>query len=339
MIQPVILCGGAGTRLWPVSRPERPKPFLPLVGEGTLFEQALGRVADTTRFAAPLVVAGEAHAGLIATQAGRHRLIVEPSARNTAPAIALAAHSVTPDTVLLVCPSDHHIADEEAFLAGVEKAAALVREGWLVCFGVEPDRPETGYGYIERGAAEGAGHRIARFVEKPDEATARGYLASGNFAWNAGIFVFRAGDFLEELACHRAEMAGHVAAAMESGEQQGARLYPDAETFAAIKSESIDYAVMENTGRGAVVSAAMGWSDIGNWDALMAAQDADAQGNVAGAKHDLVDCSGVMVRSDGPRVSVLGLEDVVVVVDGDEVLVTHRTSAQKVATLKGARGE
>ena len=339
MIQPVILCGGAGTRLWPLSRPERPKPFLPLVGAGTLFEQALGRVADPTRFAQPLVVAGEAHADFVAAQAAMHRLIVEPVARNTAPAIALAAHSVAPDTVLLVCPSDHYIADEAAFLDGVNKAAALAREGWLVCFGVEPDRPETGYGYIERGSAQGTGHRIARFVEKPDEATARGYLASGKFAWNAGIFAFRAGDFLEQLAQHRPEMAGHVAVAMDRGEQAGARLYPDAEAFAAITAESIDYAVMENTERGAVVSAAMGWSDIGNWDALMAAQDADAQGNVAEAKHDLVDCTGVMVRSDGPRVSVLGLEDVVVVVDGDEVLVTRRSSAQKVATLKGARGE
>lgn len=338
-IHPVILCGGSGTRLWPRSRKHRPKPFLPLLGERTLFQQSLDRAADTVRFAPPTIVAGSAHCGAIEEQAeGRDgaRLIVEPAGKNTAPAIALAAHALPSDAVMLVCPSDHFIADIDAFRAGVEEAAALASQGYMVAFGIEPTGPETGYGYIRKGKPLALGHEVAQFVEKPDRATAERFLAEGDYVWNGGIFAFRAGAFLAELETHRPEMAAQVARAWQDGQRDGWQVHPAAEAFGEIASESVDYAVMENTGRAAVVSADMGWSDIGNWDALMAARPADGAGNHAIGRVDLADCRNVMVETDGPRVSVVGLEDVIVIVDGDEVLVTSRAGAQAVGKLPGA---
>lgn len=338
-VHPVILCGGSGTRLWPRSRKARPKPFLPLLGERTLFQQSLDRASDPVRFAPPTIVAGSAHCGLIEEQAGGRdgtRLIVEPVARNTAPAIALAAHALPGDAVMLVCPSDHHIADTAAFLAGVQQAAALAAEDYMVAFGIEPTAPETGYGYIRKGARLGEGHRVAQFVEKPDRVAAEAFLATGQYVWNGGIFAFRAGAFLAELGAYRPEMAALVAQAWQDARQSGWQVHPAAAPFTAIAGESVDYAVMENTGRAAVVAADMGWSDIGSWDALMAARRGDASGNRVIGAVDLADCRNVMVETDGRRVSVVGLEDVIVVVDGDEVLVTSRTGAQQVGKLPGA---
>lgn len=334
LVQPVILCGGSGTRLWPVSTPEKPKPFLKLLGGRTLFQQALDRVADTSRFAAPLVVSGTAHEKWIAEQSSGHLLIVEPAARNTAPAIALAAARLEPDTLMLVCPSDHFIADTSAFLEAVDAAAALATEGYLVSIGIAPERPETGYGYIERGELLAGGHRTTRFVEKPDAETASNYLASGAFVWNAGIFVFRAGHLLGELVEFRPEMVASVKTSTAKGRDANGAFHPDAGAFADIAAESIDYALMENTANAAVVTADMGWSDIGSWASLM-----DARGETVEAKADLVDCARVMVRSDGPRVSAVGLEDVIIVVEGDEVLVVARDKAQGVASLAGAKGK
>lgn len=338
-IHPVILCGGSGTRLWPRSRKDRPKPFLRLLGERTLFEQSLYRASDAARFAPPIIVAGSAHCELIAEQAGvteGARLIVEPAAKNTAPAIALAAHSLPADAVMLVCPSDHYISDEAAFLAGVDEAAALAAEDYMVAFGIEPTGPETGYGYIRKGAPLAPGHEVAQFVEKPDRATAERFLAEGGYVWNGGIFAFRAGAFLAELATHRPAMAAQVSEAWSEARHKGWQIHPAAEPFAAIAGESVDYAVMENTGRAAVVSAEMGWSDIGNWDALMAARPSDGEGNHVSGRVDLTDCRNVMVETDGARVSVVGLEDVIVVVNGGEVLVTSRAGAQQVGKLPGA---
>lgn len=341
VIHPVILCGGSGTRLWPRSRPARPKPFLGLLGARTLFERSLDRVSDTARFAQPIVVAGKAHVAAIVEQTAMvegARLLVEPEARNTAPAIALAAHSLAPEDIMLVCPSDHHIADQTAFLAGVERAARLARKDWLVAFGIAPTEPATGYGYIRLGEAVDGGHRVDRFVEKPDLATARAFLAAGDHVWNGGIFCMRAGSYLEELARHRPAMAASVHEAMAGAEIAGSQCHPQARSFAAITGESIDYAVMENTDRAAVVSADMGWSDIGSWDAVLATRSRDADGNSITGRADLIDCRNVLVESDGPRVSAIGLEDVVVVVDGDEVLVTTRAGAQAVGKLPGANG-
>ncbi|KPF63287.1 mannose-1-phosphate guanylyltransferase [Porphyrobacter sp. AAP60] len=341
-IYPVILCGGSGTRLWPLSRKSLPKPFLPLVSAETLFEQAVRRGAEDDRFAAPMVVAGAAHGDLIMAQLGDApgaRLVVEPAARNTAPAIALAAALLPEEAVMLVCPSDHHIADSAVFRAAAMAAAELARQDYLVAFGIAPERPETGYGYLERGEPLAGGFAIARFVEKPDLARAQEYLASGRFCWNGGIFAFRAGHLLDELAAHRPDMARLVKKAVDEGCEEGARFYPAAEPFAAIAGDSIDYAVMENTTRAAMVPASMGWSDIGNWAALSdaLAGTADAQGNVGrGGPVDLNRCRGVLALTDGPRISAVGLEDVCIIVCGNEVLVTTRDGAQAVGKLPGA---
>lgn len=341
-VHPVILCGGSGTRLWPRSRKHRPKPFLPLLGERTLFQQSIDRASDPARYAAPTIVAGSAHCTLIEeqiTKAAGSKLIVEPEAKNTAPAIALAAHSLPADSIMLVCPSDHHIADVEAFHSGVEKAAALAEKDYMVAFGIEPTRAETGYGYIRKGEQLGVGYEVAHFVEKPDLPTAERFLYEGGYVWNGGIFAFRAGAFLAELKAQRPEMAELVAQAWADRCEEGWRIQPGAAAFSKITGESIDYAVMENTARAAVVSADIGWSDIGNWDALMAARSCDDDGNRVKGRVDLADCRNVMVETDSLRVSVVGLDGVIVVVDGEEVLVTSRAGAQAVGKLPGAAGQ
>lgn len=341
-ITPVILCGGGGTRLWPRSRLLRPKPFLPLLGDDTLFEATLRRCMDRELFDPPIVVAGEAHRELVEAQAAfaaDARLIVEPMGRNTAAAIASAALCLPQDAVMLVCPSDHYIADCEAFLRAVKAAASLARDGWLVTFGIEPTGPETGFGYIKRGEPVGQGYRVERFVEKPDRATAEAFLADGSYSWNGGLFVFGAGFFLKELQIHRPTLANAVSRAVTLGHEEGRRFYPDKAAFAAIESESVDYAVMENTEAAAMVPVAMGWSDIGNWQALHEARARDEAGNCVNGDVELVDCRNVMVDSDGPRVSVIGLEDVIVVVDGGDVLVTTASGAQKVGKLRGAASQ
>ena len=339
-IVPVILCGGSGTRLWPRSRATMPKPFLPLVGEATLFEATLARCMAGDDFAEPVVVTGTAHLAHVEAQASAGaQVIVEPSARNTAAAIALAALRLPADAVMLVCPSDHHIGDPVAFAASARAAAGLAREGWLVAFGIAAQSPETGFGYVRQGEALGEGFAVAQFVEKPDLATATRFLADGGYHWNGGIFAFTAGRFLEELEAHRPAIAAAARKAVAQGREDGQRFHPDAAAFAAIDSESVDYAVMENTRRAAMVRADMAWSDIGNWQALHAALDRDEVGNAVKGNAELVDCRNVMVSTDGPRVSVIGLSDVIVVVDGNEVLVTTAAGAQKVGKLSGAQNQ
>jgi mannose-1-phosphate guanylyltransferase/mannose-6-phosphate isomerase len=333
------LCGGSGTRLWPRSRKPKPKPFLPLIGERTMFEATLGRCDDGEQFAAPVIVTGAAHLEHVAGQSltvPGVQVIVEPEAKNTAAAIALAAARLPEDAVMLVCPSDHHIADVPAFRAAAAAAARLAQQDWLVAFGITATAPETGYGYIKRGEPLEGGYRVERFVEKPDLAAARGFLADGGYSWNGGIFAFRAGQFLAELARHRPNLAAAAVRSVSGGSGDGNRFHPDAAAFAAVEPESVDYAVMEETDRAAMVPASMGWSDIGNWAALRDATDRDDDGNSVRGRAELVDCSGVFIDSDGPRVSVIGLEDVAIVVDGDEVLVTTMRGAQKVGKLEGA---
>jgi mannose-1-phosphate guanylyltransferase/mannose-6-phosphate isomerase len=342
VIYPVVLCGGSGTRLWPRSRKHMPKPFLPLVEDRTLFEATLGRCAGGDRFAPPLVVTGAAHLAHVEAQAAAFpgaQVIVEPEAKNTAAAIALAAERLPADAIMLVCPSDHHIADAEAFREAACAAAALAAQDWLVAFGIAPTAPETGYGYIRRGEPLDGGFKVDRFVEKPDRETAERFLADGNYSWNGGIFVYRAGAFLEELRRHRPALAEAVHQAVVNGQEAGAEFHPDPGAFAGIEGESVDYAVMENTARAAVVPVSMGWSDIGSWHALRDARAADEAGNRTRGRVELVDCRNVLAETDGPRISVIGLEDVAVVVDGDEVLVTTMAGAQKVGKLSGAANQ
>ena len=339
-IIPVILCGGSGTRLWPRSRAAKPKPFLPLVGETTLFEATAARCPPDAGFGPPVVVTGAAHLAHVEAQLGASSgaaIIVEPAAKNTAAAIALAACRLPDDAVMLVCPSDHYIADTPAFIAAAQAAAALAQEGWLVSFGIEAKAPETGFGYLRRGEAIGdRGYRVAKFVEKPDLERARAFLADGGYAWNGGIFAFRVGDFMAELETNRPDIARAVRASVEGGRTDGSRFHPDAAAFAAIEGESVDYAVMENTDRAAMVPADMGWSDIGNWQALHAALTCDEAGNCVRGDAELVDCRNVLVDSDGPRVSVIGLSDVIVVVDGNDILIASADGVQKVGKLSGA---
>lgn len=341
MITPVILCGGSGTRLWPRSRAAKPKPFLPLVGNHTLFEAALNRAADRGIFGSPLIVTGRAHLDHVESQLGAAQdagVLVEPSARNTAAAIALAALRLQPEDVMLVCPSDHHIGDAAAFVTAAVAAGALAQDGWLVAFGITATAPETGFGYVKRGEAiEGSGgFKIARFVEKPDLARAMEFLAEGSYSWNGGIFAFRAGDYLRELETHRPDIAAAVRAAVAAGHVEGRRFHPDAALFAAVPSDSIDYAVMEKTDRAAVVPASMAWSDIGNWHALWEARETDEDGNCVIGEAELVGCRNVLVESDSARVSVIGMENVIVVVDGGDVMVTSVGGVQQVGKLQGA---
>jgi len=339
VIHPVVLCGGSGTRLWPRSRKQKPKPFLPLVGEQTLFEATLGRCANDSRFADPVIVTGAAHLDHVREQTRAFpgaAVIVEPEAKNTAAAIGLAAARLPEDAIMLVCPSDHHIADPGAFREAACAAASLAEQDWLVTFGITPTAPETGYGYILGGEPIEGGFAVQKFVEKPDLATAQAFLANGNYSWNGGIFAFRAGAFLAELAEHRPQLAEAVREAVAKGRAEGACFHPDPVAFSRIEAESVDYAVMEATTRAAMVPAAMGWSDIGNWQALRDAREADEDGNRTRGDVELIDCRNVLAETDGPRISVIGLEDIAIVVDGDEVLVTSMAGAQKVGKLSGA---
>ncbi len=339
-IIPVILCGGSGTRLWPRSRAIKPKPFLPLVSDTTLFQATLSRCPANSGFAPPVVVTGKEHLEHVEAQLGKSEgasIIIEPCARNTAAAIALAALRLPQEAVMLVCPSDHHIGNQEHFAQAACAAAELAQQGWLVSLGIEPTAPETGFGYLKRGKPIGElGYQTAEFVEKPNLERARAFLADGSYAWNGGIFAFRVGDFLGEFEAHRPSSFESVRKAVENGHQDGWRFHPEPGAFASVQNESVDYAIMENTNRAAMVPADMSWSDIGNWLALHAARERDKLGNSIRGDVELVDCRNILVDSDGPRVSVIGLEDVYIVVDGNDIMITTAAGVQKVGKLSGA---
>ncbi len=338
-IVPVILSGGSGTRLWPMSRPERPKQLLALTAGETMLQLTAQRTAGE-RFAAPIVVANARHAAEVEAQLGdvaarAQALILEPMARNTAPAIALAALAAgAGEAALLVMPSDHVIGDIDAFHRAVEAALPLVGDGWLVTFGITPDSAETGYGYIQIGDALAPGvHRVARFVEKPPRDRAEAMVAAGNHAWNGGIFLFRADIFLGALAAHAPEILHAAQTAMTRARREGTRIHPDRDAFAAAPDESVDYAVMEKAERVAVVPVSMGWSDLGSWDALHAISDTDAAGNAHGGEVTAVDTQRCLVRSDGIHVALVGVEDLIVVASGNDVLIVPRGRSQEVKKL------
>jgi mannose-1-phosphate guanylyltransferase len=340
LIVPVILSGGSGTRLWPMSVADRPKQFLALTGDRTMFELTLDRVADPERFAAPLIVANARHADLIGVQLANAgvsgaTLLLEPCARNTAPAIALAAHRAG-DAVMLIMPSDHVIADSLAFQAAIDRALPLANQGWLVTFGIAPDGPETGYGYIRGGESIAPGaHQVDRFVEKPSLDKAEAMLTEGGHFWNGGIFLFRADRFLEALSAHAPDMAMAVERAVAAGEASGDRFLPDMRCFEACPSDSVDYAVMEKADKVAVVPVAMGWSDLGSWDALHDIGEKDEAGNRLTPGTRIEGGSNNLVHAQGIRVSMAGVSDLIVVATADEILILPRGGSQAAKQFAG----
>ena len=342
LIQPVILSGGSGTRLWPLSVPERPKQLLALTHALTMLQLTVARVRDETRFEPPILVCGARHASQVKEQmsaagAGAGRIIVEPVARNTAPAIALAAAIVDPDAMLLVMPSDHVVDDVDAFHAVVDRVLPVAQDGWIVTFGIEPDRPETGYGYIRRAEtlAEGV-YRVGSFVEKPDLDKARAYLAEGDCLWNSGIFLLRACDYLAALEEHAPDVLNAVLKSLEPKRSGETDIHPDAQAFAAAPNISIDYAVLEKIDRAAVAPVDMGWSDVGGWDALYDIVPRDGDGNALSGDVVALDTQGSLIRSTGPVVATIGVSDLIVVATGDAVLVMPRGEGRRMGEITAA---
>lgn len=346
MLHPVVLSGGSGTRLWPLSRQDRPKQFLVLLGERSLFQETVLRATRIEGAQAPIVVCSEDHrftvgeqlAGLVPAKA---TLLLEPTARNTAPAIALAAHAALardPDALLLVLPADHLIADEAAFRDAVARARAAAADGWLVTFGITPSHAATGYGYILKGRALNDGaNAVERFVEKPDAATAQAYVDSGQYAWNSGMFLMRADAYLAQLEAHAPAIATAARAAFDGASEDLDFVRVDEQAFAASPSDSIDYAVMERTDRAAVVPVACGWSDIGSWSSLWDVAERDAEGNRAEGDVMAVDTRDSLIRAaDGRLVATLGVDNLVVVDTPDATLIARKDRVQDVKAVVDA---
>lgn len=342
-ILPVILSGGTGSRLWPLSREGYPKQFLPLVGEKTMLQATWQRVSQLSS-CGPVVIANEAHRFIVAEQllqagATPSAIILEPVGRNTAPAIAIAALEATrngDDPLLLILPSDHVIADEPAFHEAVHAAAKAAQAGKLVTFGIVPATPETGYGYIKFTPGTGV-QDVEAFVEKPDLATAQGYVASGSYLWNSGMFLFRASRYLAELARCNQKMLEASRIAWENTRRDDDFTRLDAASFAAVPADSIDYAVMEKTRDAAVVALDAGWNDIGSWTALRDVSQQDGSGNAHHGDVIAIDCRNTYAHGDR-LMALIGLEDIIVVETVDAVLVGKADRMQEVknivATLK-----
>jgi len=341
MLIPVILSGGAGTRLWPLSRELYPKQLLALTSQRTMIQDTALRLKGLDA-AAPVVVCNDAHRFLVAEQLRLVKIepraiVLEPFGRNTAPAIALAAHAALKnakdDPILLVLPADHVIRDVAAFQMAAVAAVTAAEQGRLVTFGVVPHSPETGYGYIKRGEALGPVYRIGQFVEKPKADKAAEFVSSGEYYWNSGMFVFRARRYLEELERFAPAIATACRKAFESAKSDLDFTRVDAQAFEACPSDSIDYAVMEKTADAVVVPLDAGWSDVGSWASLHAASDADASGNVSHGDVLVEDSNNCYLYSESRLVAAVGLEGHVVVETKDAVLVAPKDRVQDVKAL------
>ena len=353
LIQPVVLSGGSGTRLWPLSREKYPKQLLPLIGADSLLQATVRRLEGlgAGELAPPMVVCNEEYRFVIAEQlrlmGQPGTIVLEPTGRNTAPALtlaALAAQRDGADPVLLVMPADHVILDTKAFQDVVRQGAALATEGAVVTFGITADTPETGYGYIQSGAAFGGGagnaKLIARFVEKPDLATAQSYLDAGTYAWNSGLFMVRASVWLKSIGACRSDILGACQAAWDQGKTDGEFIRVGKEAFGECPSDSIDYAVMERIAGadgslppGVVIGLSAGWSDVGAWDALWQVLPKDEGGNVAQGDVMLHDCRNTLALSEGRLIACVGVEDIVVVETADAILVAHKDKTQEVKKI------
>ena len=342
LIHPVIMSGGAGSRLWPLSRQLYPKQLLPLAGDKTMIQDTVTRV-EGARFARPMVICNQEHRFLVAEQLREIGvegavIVLEPVGRNTAPAAAVAALMLAerdPSALILLMPADHVVTDKRAFLEAVGIAAGVAREGAIVTFGIAAKTPETGYGYIQRGepAAIDGCFRVRRFVEKPNRETAQDYVDAGDYYWNGGIFLFRAQTYLDELEKFEPAIVAQCRDAVAKGRRDLDFLRLDEAAFKASPAKSIDYAVMEHTAHAAMVPVDMGWSDVGSWHSLWEIAARDGAGNVTAGDVVAVGVSNSYLRSEGPLLAAVGLDDVVVVATQDAVLVTHRDATQDVKKI------
>jgi mannose-1-phosphate guanylyltransferase/mannose-6-phosphate isomerase len=342
-IYPVILSGGVGSRLWPLSRSHFPKQLLSLASEHSLIQETALRTA-WPGFAKPLIICHAEHRFLVAEQMRAisielDNIILEPLGRNTAPAAAIAALAIVekdPEATLLLMPADHVISDQEALHEAIRVAKDQAKRGYLVTFGIHPRGPDTGYGYIQRGAAlrdDGKAFAASRFVEKPDAETADRYLRNGDYYWNSGMFVFQAGAYLAELKRLEPDILAHCQRAIGEGKQDADYFHLGRDSFEACKSISIDYAVMEHTDRAAIVPVEMGWSDIGSWAALWDTSSKDTAGNVVKGDVLLHGTLNSYLRSEGPLIAAVGVEDLVIVASPDAVLVCPKSATQDIKKI------
>ncbi|MAZ86540.1 MAG: mannose-1-phosphate guanylyltransferase/mannose-6-phosphate isomerase [Cellvibrionaceae bacterium] len=341
MILPVVMAGGSGSRLWPMSRAQFPKQFLALTSELSMLQSTCARL-DGVNVGSPMVICGEAHRFTVAEQlrfkSEYHdaTIVLEPSGRNTAPAVALAALTATAqedDPILLVLAADHDIRNQAAFQDAVNQAEQLAKKGELVTFGIVPTAPETGYGYIRKGEGCEGAFRVAEFVEKPASDVAQGYLDDGGYLWNSGMFMFRASRYLEELGQYRPDILQACREAMAGAQRDVDFLRPNPESFERCPSESIDYAVMEKTTSAVVVPVDCGWSDVGSWSALWDISEKDSDNNALAGDVMVEATTNSYVRSDSKLIAAVGLESVVIVESDDAIMVSSLDRVQDVKRI------